>query len=98
MRNALRILVLVLVLAVPAAAAPSTGGPVAKALPAVVGTARVGEQITGTNGTWTGSGTISYTYRWDRCDAPFSSLAVVDCEECGEPVRPNELFGAKIRR
>ena len=69
MRNALRIFVLVLVLAAPAAAAPTTAGPVAKALPAVVGTARVGEQITGTNGTWTGSGTISYTYRWDRCDA-----------------------------
>jgi len=32
------------------------------------------------------------------CGAPFSSLAVVDCEECGEPVRPNELFGSKIRR
>jgi hypothetical protein len=69
MRNALRILVLVFVLAAPAAAAPTAGGPVAEALPAVVGTARVGEQITGTNGTWTGSGTISYAYRWDRCDA-----------------------------
>jgi len=69
MRNALRILVLAFVLAAPAAAAPTAAGPVAKALPAVVGTARVGEQITGTNGTWTGSGTISYAYRWDRCDA-----------------------------
>lgn len=76
MRNALRILVLVLVLAAPAAAAP-TAGPVAKALPAVVGTARVDEQITGTNGTWTGSGTISYTYRWDRCDAAGNGCAQV---------------------
>jgi DNA-directed RNA polymerase subunit RPC12/RpoP len=32
------------------------------------------------------------------CGAAFSSLAVVDCEECGKPVRPNELFGSKIRR
>jgi predicted amidophosphoribosyltransferase len=36
--------------------------------------------------------------RCPRCGAPFSSLVVVDCEECGKPVRPNELFGAKIRR
>lgn len=32
------------------------------------------------------------------CGAAFSSLAVVDCEQCGEPVRSNELFGSKIRR
>ena len=36
--------------------------------------------------------------RCGACGAPFSSLAVVDCEGCGEPVRPNELFGSKIRR
>jgi hypothetical protein len=36
--------------------------------------------------------------RCPSCGAPFSSLVVVDCEECGEPVRPNELFGSKIRR
>ena len=36
--------------------------------------------------------------RCKACGAGFSSLAVVDCEECGEPVRPNELFGSKIRR
>ena len=36
--------------------------------------------------------------RCKACGAPFSSLAVVDCEECGEQVRPNELFGSRIRR
>jgi DNA-directed RNA polymerase subunit RPC12/RpoP len=36
--------------------------------------------------------------RCKACGAPFSSVAVVDCEECGSPVRPNELFGSKIRR
>jgi len=30
--------------------------------------------------------------------APFSSIAVVDCEECGALVRSDELFGSKIRR
>ncbi len=36
--------------------------------------------------------------RCKSCGAGFSSLAVVDCEQCGEPVRPNELFGSRIRR
>jgi DNA-directed RNA polymerase subunit RPC12/RpoP len=36
--------------------------------------------------------------RCPSCGAPFSSIAVVDCEECGKPVRPDELFGAPIRR
>jgi predicted RNA-binding Zn-ribbon protein involved in translation (DUF1610 family) len=36
--------------------------------------------------------------RCPACDAPFSSVAVVDCESCGRPVRKNELFGSKIRR
>ena len=36
--------------------------------------------------------------RCKGCGAPFSSIAVVDCEECGAPVRADELFGSKIRR
>lgn len=47
----------------------AAAGPVNHALPSVVGTARAGSQITGTSGTWSGSGTVVYSYRWDRCDA-----------------------------
>jgi predicted nucleic acid-binding Zn ribbon protein len=36
--------------------------------------------------------------RCPSCNAAFSSLAVVDCEECGAQLRPNELFGGGIRR
>ena len=36
--------------------------------------------------------------RCPGCGAPFSSIAVVDCEECGKPVRADELFGARIAR
>jgi predicted RNA-binding Zn-ribbon protein involved in translation (DUF1610 family) len=36
--------------------------------------------------------------RCPSCDAPFSSIAAVDCEECGEALRKNELFGSPIRR
>ena len=36
--------------------------------------------------------------RCPSCNAPFSSIAAVDCEECGEPLRRDELFGSPIRR
>jgi predicted nucleic acid-binding Zn ribbon protein len=36
--------------------------------------------------------------RCPSCNAPFSSVALVECEECGTQVRPNELFGSRIRR
>ncbi len=36
--------------------------------------------------------------RCKSCGAPFSSIAAVDCEECGAAIRPDELFGSKIRR
>ena len=36
--------------------------------------------------------------RCRSCGTPFSSVAVVDCEKCGAPLRANELFGSKIRR
>ena len=36
--------------------------------------------------------------RCPECDAPFSSVATVDCESCGANLRENELFGSRIRR
>ena len=36
--------------------------------------------------------------RCKSCGAAFSSIAVVDCEECGKPVRPDLLFGSPIRK
>ncbi len=56
----------------------TASAPVVKAPPSVVGTARAGAQITGLNGTWGGSGTITYTYAWDRCDALGGACARVE--------------------
>jgi hypothetical protein len=50
----------------PITAAP---GPSASAPPAASGTAQAGKQLTGSNGSWSGSGTISYAFQWYRCDA-----------------------------
>jgi hypothetical protein len=46
----------------------SLGGPVASPGPTVAGIAQVGKQLTGNAGIWVGSGTISYSYQWYRCD------------------------------
>jgi hypothetical protein len=36
--------------------------------------------------------------RCPACDARFPSAFLVECEECGAPVRPAELFGGPIRK
>ena len=36
--------------------------------------------------------------RCPSCNAPFSSIAVVECDECGNCVRADELFGSRIKR
>src|SRR5579864_2310130 len=52
-------------------------GPANRVLPSVVGTARAGSHIVGLDGTWSGSGTVSYSYHWDRCDALGANCAPV---------------------
>ncbi len=41
--------------------------PVNAVLPSVTGTAQVGQTLTGSLGTWTGAGPISYGQQWQRC-------------------------------
>ena len=36
--------------------------------------------------------------RCPACDARFASAFAVDCESCGEALRPREQFGVRIRR
>ena len=47
----------------------STSGPKNTVAPTAVGSVVQGGKLTATAGTWTGSGTIAYTYQWYRCDA-----------------------------
>jgi hypothetical protein len=46
-----------------------TSGPRNTVAPAAIGSAVQGGKLTATAGTWTGLGTIGYTYQWYRCDA-----------------------------
>jgi hypothetical protein len=66
-----------------ASAADSSAAPTAAPTnvgePSVTGTTRVGQVLRTTRGTWTGTGPISYAFRWYRCDgrgAPDAS----DCQ------------------
>jgi RHS repeat-associated protein len=44
------------------------GSPVNTSLPKITGTVALGLQLSASTGSWTGSGTLSYTYQWQRCD------------------------------
>ena len=45
--------------------------------PAVTGTATVGQQLTLTPGTWTGTPTPTLTYQWNRCDQAGTNCAPI---------------------
>ncbi len=47
----------------------STQAPSLVSSPSEVGAAVVGQRLTGTAGSWTGTGTLTYAYQWHRCDA-----------------------------
>lgn len=49
--------------------AASTAAPVNSVEPKITGTAQDGQTLTGSSGTWTGTGTLSYKYQWRRCNA-----------------------------
>ena len=45
------------------------GVPRGTAAPTITGTATTGSTLTASTGTWTGAGTITYAYQWQRCTA-----------------------------
>src|SRR5919204_918642 len=54
--------------------ASSSAAPTNTSRPTISGTARAGDTLTGSPGTWSGTEPISYSYQWHRC-----SSSVSDC-------------------
>ena len=52
------------------ATAPSNTGP-----PVVSGTPAIGKELTTSNGTWSGTTPLSYSYQWRRCDTTGGNCA-----------------------
>jgi hypothetical protein len=50
------------------AAKPAANAPKNTGEPSITGTARVGQVLRTTRGTWTGTSPIQYVYSWSRCD------------------------------
>lgn len=59
-----------------AAIAPAAP-PVNTVLPTISGTARDGQTLTSTTGTWTGTATITYARQWQRCNSSGGACANV---------------------
>jgi glucose/arabinose dehydrogenase len=61
-----------------AVTAASASPPVNTGLPAISGTAQVGQTLTASTGTWTGTAPITYTYQWKRCTGGYASTVLAD--------------------
>jgi hypothetical protein len=59
-------------------AAVAARAPASTAAPVVSGTARDGQSLTTTTGSWTGTPTIAFAYRWLRCDSAGNACADIE--------------------
>jgi hypothetical protein len=65
----------VLALAAAAATTRAAVKPTNTSAPTISGTTTVGSTLTGSNGNWSGTAPINYTYQWARCDQNGGSCA-----------------------
>ncbi len=83
--------------AVSAATTGNAAGPVNSALPVVSGSAVDGATLSTSNGTWTGSAPIAFTYQWLRCDASGAScVSIAGATAATYALTPADV-GAKLR-
>jgi CHRD domain/Ig domain of plant-specific actin-binding protein len=59
------------------AARTAASPPVNGSLPAISGTAQDGHTLTASNGSWSGTTPITYTYQWQRCNSSGSSCGSI---------------------
>lgn len=61
----------------PTSGAADTGAPANTSLPTISGTAKSGQTLSASSGTWVGTAPITYTYEWQRCATAGSSCAQI---------------------
>jgi hypothetical protein len=68
-----------------------SGDPVNTARPTISGTAKSGETLTASPGSWTGTGSISFGYQWRRCNA-----AGDQCNDVGDDNQKYSLSSGDV--
>jgi hypothetical protein len=74
-----------------------SGAPVNTALPTISGTTSQGQTLVGTNGSWTGSATITFTYQWLRCDSNGNGCAAIAGETKSNRTITADDVGKRLR-
>lgn len=65
--------------------------------PAISGTAQEGSTLTASNGSWTSSSTVTYTYAWQRCDANGANCAAISGATKSTYVLVSDDIGKTLR-
>ena len=74
---AFAVTMLALVIAVSDGQAAKPGKPTNTTPPTISGTARAGQTLTASPGSWSGTQPITYSYQWLRCDAGGGNCAII---------------------
>jgi hypothetical protein len=80
-----------------AARGAETAAPANTSRPTVSGTAREGETLTASSGTWSGSTPISFKYRWQRCNSGGSSCSEISGARDQTYKLTNDEVGNRMR-